>query len=620
MPLAIAEIRDLKAYIDQWIPIVPARDGPGQVISQFNLVNGLNWGSGDGRYVTVQANYQSQYLFFRDEVIGISNTNKNIPGPTLVIRPFMFSHDALCRNQSVGWWRELDTLGGGSGTGTVNRVRVGQPNLQTGQQKVYWFNVARGGHCELSATTGAFLAANVFPALAFGDFIGSTVADTVIDTVGEWRVQTAVAPLQRIYSALSFEGITNSTGYQCTPGAAADAGNLDGIARGGTSHPLGLTLVHADLGNFIGGGAGNAFGARWLWVDNNTGLCVGVLGLPPLANSSSTNTFKEDSIDGSTFSWKTAQFVPDAGSTFGQPKGEIHLFTNLSAAFPKTAQTIVAPEMTFTANVVRNYVAVHDFNPFNVQSGTVRVHNRRRFLGSYDIPIGPVISGGFSPSDASDTLNERSVGIVYHPPSRTYINVCGHPEAIPSIGVTPAVGTHRIIRFRRAPVIDRISKPTPTSEVNENRTIDVRVIVTTDLGDRAAGAAVSFTYYRNSTRALQFNGTTQAATPYVVAAGQIDNDGTLDVRSGASVDGGGTLLTTPGQYTINFGTGTLTPVGSWPAAQIFVRYRHRNVRLTPGHGTLLATSTIADANGVGLARIRYGASLAGELDGIEATA
>lgn len=613
MSLEVIEIRDLRDFTKDYIDAVVERDLPGASFAS-DTSTGWNMAWGDGETPDTDPWY-SVYHHIRDEIIGITiGSKKLVDNITIALRAAIHSRDALCRNPSVGWYREGDTLFGGNSTfATHLRLKIGQPNLQTGEQKLYARSVALGGHVEIDASSGSLVGGLIWPNIP-NDFVGSTVSDTNIDTAGEWRVTTGANPEQRSYNPVIFEGITSSAGYvgETSPSA--------GILRGGNSHPSGLALISADATNFVGGGSGNAVGERWIWVDLATGLAVGVLGLPTRVDSGSTNVFHEPSIDGRTFDWRIAQFVPDPGSTFAQPKGEIHLSTALADTFVLPGQSVVAPEQTFTSTVVRNYVAVHDFNPFNVASGTVRVHNRRRFLGKVDVPQQPIISGGFNATNSGST-DRRNVTMIYHPPSRTYIVTAGHPaNSNNNEADAPAVGNSRIIRFRRAVVVDNISKPTPTTEVNENRTIKLRTVVSTDLGDRSSGVTVSFDHYRLSTRAETFNGTTQAATPYVVAAAEIDDDGHLDVRQGASVDGAGTPLVQGVDFTVNFGTGTLTPASSWPSASIYVRYRHRGVRRTPAHGTLLSSSAVTDANGNAYALVRYGDNLDGEIDGLEATA
>ena len=79
------------------------------------------------------------------------------------------------------------------------------------------------------------------------------------------------------------------------------------------------------------------------------------------------------------------------------------------------------------------------------------------------------------------------------------------------------------------------------------------------------------------------------------------------------IEGGGN------DYTVNYGTGVLTPVGSWPTDTIYVRYRHRQVKLTPGHGTLQNSSGTTDNDGNVFAVIQYGTNVGAEIDTLLAT-
>ena len=144
--------------------------------------------------------------------------------------------------------------------------------------------------------------------------------------------------------------------------------------------------------------------------------------------------------------------------------------------------------------------------------------------------------------------------------------------------------------------------------------------VINDVGDRAISAPVTFELFRVSTRDEQFDGTATGAGTYTVSTDEIDDDGHLAVYEGGSVDTGGTLLVETTDYTVAYGTGVLTPVGSWPTDTISVRWRHRGVRVGTGHGTLLNASSTTDGFGLAFASITYGADLDGELDELEATA
>jgi hypothetical protein len=240
------------------------------------------------------------------------------------------------------------------------------------------------------------------------------------------------------------------------------------------------------------------------------------------------------------------------------------------------------------------------------------------------VPVDPIQLGGrtLSTSTTNTSFDSRSRHIFYHPPSRTYINHQGSSEFANSEGADdPRVGDSRIIRWRRAVTVAAIGQPVPETAVTEDRTIRARVDAIDDVGARAVSAPVVFELFKVSTRDEQFDGTALGSGTYTVDQNEIDDDGHLEVREQGGVDdGGGILLVETTDYTVAYATGILTPVGSWPTETIHVRYRHRDVRVGTGHGTLLTGSTITDVSGIAFARITYGSNLEGELDELEATA
>lgn len=603
MPLEVVEIKDLRDFTKSFVTDVIVADSSGATFNDTST--GWDLGIGDGTARGGDHLY-GVYDHIRDRYYFHCQLTKRDGASATALRPSTYCRDALCRNSSIGWWRDqIDVY-----SGTQLRLKVGNPNLQTGVQKIYCYNTAQNNHYEINPLTGDPLGgADLWPNVS-GDFLTGPQAT---GNDGYWLAASGGNPGQALFMPVIFEGITSTVGWE--PDGASNEGIL---WANGNSHPKGLALMTVEAVNF---GGGSNLARRWIWVDLDTGEAAGVLGVPVVANSSNTNPFAEPTIDGRNFVWTHAQFVPDTDSTPSTPKGELHFSTTLdTAANEINGVTVEAPTQTFSSVVTRQYVAVYDFNPFNAGTGTVRQHNRRIFLGILDQPQEPIIDGGADSDGTDDGVNNRSTNVTYHPPSRTYFTVVGRPDAFESTNSdNPVAGHSRIIRWRRAVVVDRISQPTPTTAVTENRTIRSRVVCHTDLGERAVGVAVSFVLSRLSTRAESFDGTATGAGTYTVEADEIDEDQTLDVRSGNDVDNGGTLLAETTDYTVNYATGVLTPVGSWPSATIYVRYRHRNVKLTPGHGTLLSPSTVTDGNGNAFALIQYEGDQEGEIDSLAAT-
>lgn len=591
MPLVVSEIRDLRDYTQAFANNIISRDVTQNVGAGYNFIPPMG-------HETGQHFENLAYDFIRDRIMFRIFGIKELPGGAVGVEPGVISIDALCRNESIGWY--VPTL---DFTGQLVRWKTGQPNLQNGTQKLYGFaNVAGNFHFELNPNDGSQIVLDLWPNVV-NDFTGG---QATTGNAGFWTDLGA----QIGWNVTIFDGITDST---LMPEIVI-----------GNSHPKGLALMHVFAVNLDGG---TNLTARWTWIDLDTGNAVGLLNIPIEADTNSLNPTAEPSIDGKDFPWLSTQFVPDEGSTFAKPKGELHVFMDSGSvnSFDLAGQTITAPEQTFVSTILRQYVSVFDFNPFGVTAGTVRTHLRNIFKGSVHIPYEPIISGGNTtapPTQGNDNFSVRMRDLFYHPPSRTYISIQGTSEFTNSEGADdPRIGDSRIIRFRRARTISSIGKPVPESAVTESRTIRARTIALDDIGEVANSAPVTFSSFKVSTRDEQFDGTTQTTTPYVVAQGEIDDDGHLEVREQGGVDdGGGILLVETTDYTVNHGTGTLTPVGSWPTETIHIRYRHRSVRVGTGHGTLLSATGTTDAEGVAIARIQYGTNIEGELDELEVTA
>ena len=632
MPLRIVEITDLRDFTREFVNVklLPNLDPHNQDLSE-----GINLGNSDG--TTSGGEYTYGNYFHNADLYGWWQPNEKKDSGTLLrtVYGFFYATDALHRDTSRGW-ADTNTYQPtfGSATGrsypfgatSKRRFIVGQPNLQTGEQLWYYWGDLSGSptgapevyvagwhsfHCATGARETFF--ANAWP--NWSHPLNSLAAGAIDgNTAGYWHANSGVNGNQDEYHAIVFEGITDTTG-----GMPGETHASAGMIRGGTSHPLGLMLVRARESNFLGDGPSNDLGTRWLWIDIDTGLAVGILGQAGLANTRSNNTFHDESLDHKHFDWQKIQFVPDPGSTFAQPKGELHFFLSEDGRFELPGRTVEGPDGDFTSLTSRQYVKVVDFNPFNATTGGVRVHNRVRFLGILDTPCEPIQDGGVSLPRSGTTHNRRSPGCYYHPPSRTWCNSQSSFENANNAGTDePAVGASRFMRWARQADVDEVTHPVVLESVRANSRMTVRTRLITDFGEPIAGETVHFRTNRQSTRDEQFNGTTQATSNYVVSQGVIDDDNSLEVYESAGIDDGGTLLTLGVDYTVSsYATGTLAPVGSWPTDTVSVRYRHRSSVVRPGYGTLINSSAVSDASGVATALIELDANLEGELIGLE---
>ena len=635
MPLKVVEISDLRDFTREF---VTNRGLSNMDPHNQDLSEGVNLGNSDGTSGGSEYTY-GHYCHIAEQYLWWQITETKDSGTLLrTLYPAIYAHDALCRDTDKGWWiphtyqPNFGSITGRSfhfGGTAKRRFIIGQPNLDTGEQVFYYYGDLSGspnsapetyviGWHSFNVLDGSRdqWNVNIYPNLNAG--LDSTSGGAATGaTAGYWEANNGVNGNQDEYCPIIFEGITDTTG-----GMPGETHPSAGMLRGGTSHPEGLMLIRARVSNFNGDGTSNDLGTRMIWVDLDTGLAVGILGLPSIVNSQSSNPFHENSINLRQFDWQRWQFVPDPGSSFAQPKGELHAFLAEDSRFELHDQSVeVAGETPFTSTVNRQYVSVWDFNPFNVTGGTVRVHNRRRFVGILDTPCEPIQDGGVSLDAFGTTHVRRSPSIYYHPPSRSYINVQSSFENANNAGTDePAAGASRIIRWARQTQVDKVSHPIPIGEPRANGRITIRSKITNDFDQPIAGETVYFRLNRQSTRDEQFDGTTQAGTNYVVANAVIDDDASLEVYEGAGIDDGGVLLELGVDYTVSsYTTGTLAPVGSWPTDTVSVRYRHRSVPLTTDvPATLLNASAVSNANGVVSAQVQFGEFSEGELIGFEA--
>ena len=632
MPLEIVEIKDLRTFVRAFLEA--NRD---RMFDDQDLTEGYDFGNGDGRNANQReggAFLQGPNLYMYRQALNKNNLAAD-SGQNPAARNAIYATDALLRDPGDGWWQPTiefrTTLGGlqierhfgGLTSFEIAFLIPGQMDPSSRAQAFYLYGITDGIQPDADIRNyvrgwHSFQASDAEPIERFEDLWPNISANMVITNGGAlsgqegyWRVAFQTG----IY-AIAFEGITDTTG-----GMPGETDSNAGMIRGGTSHPKGLLLTRPSAVNFLGDGIPNNLDTRWTWVDLDTGLAVGVLGLPAIVDSESDSDFSENRIGPSNFIWSSIQFVADEGSSFARPKGEIHLGMVVDDQNEINNHPIVDPGGNdFTATVSRQFVVVHDFNPFNETSGRVRVHNRRTFLGEIDTPFGPIISGGSTAPGFGTTHNNRSPKIYYDPQSQTYVGQ-QHVWQTPGGDIAdldqPIVGASRLIRWRRQTAISDISQPTPFDAVTESSTILAQMVVSDDFGIPVAGTTIHFQTERQSTRDEGFSGTTQGSSDYVVARGVIDNDGSLEVRSGGGIDIGGALLTIGVDYTVSdFATGTLSPVGSWPSAVISVRYRHRSAPVTPGFGTLLGATAVTNEIGIVNAAIELGPNLEGEIIGL----
>ena len=624
MSQRIVEMRDVGAFANAFIA---SRGTRNMDAHNQNLIDGVTLGPADG---SNSAGYAyGIYLQTTDTYLWYQSTEKKLSsdGTTRTLYPFVYATDAMYQNPDVGWAQPItflpNPLSGGSAFtffdgGTIHRFICGQPNMRTLEQYFYW-------HQSSSDWTRYRAADATIPDAESNDIwpnIGaSMITNGAVDgsTAGYWTAADGGSTTTR-WHGIVFEGITDTS-----DGMPGETDSRAGMIRGSSTHPKGLGLFRSDRFNFEGSGTpSDTTKQTWLWVDLDTGLAVGKLGVRTLAGSDNTvdTDWQEPSINRRNgFFWDTVQFVPDVDSSFSRPKGELHFSLASESAYTNTNETIEQPDSGgsyVSGETFEVLTAIYDFNPFNEVTGPERIHNRQTSRMFRRVPYQPIIRGGNSLVENSGSRYDHlSGGSYYHPPSRTYANVqCNSISNQNADAGAPIAGTHRIIRWARDLEVDGVGDPAPDSAVIENAASYFDVYVTNKIAGPVPEHTVYFQTFRASTRAETFDGTAQGASAYVVDNGVIDPDMSLDVREGANVDSGGTLLVEGVDYTVTYTTGTLTPIGSWPTDDIYVRYRHRSVPISPGWGTLSASSAVTDVNGKATAIVTFPDTLDGELFGL----
>lgn len=623
MSQRIVEMRDVGAFANAFIA---SRGTRNMDAHNQDLTDGITLGPADGA-VSGGPYANGIYLQTTDTYLWFQSVEKKDPLLVRTVFPFVYATDALYRNPDVGWAQPMIFLPNPSsgasafdffGGQAVARLICGQPNMRTLEQNFYWYQSSGRWtrYRAADATIPGTDSDDIWPNIG-QDMITNGAVDG--STAGYWTAADGGSVTTRWHGVV-FEGITDTS-----DGMPGETDPRAGMIRGSSTHPKGLGLFRSDRFNFEGSGTpSDTTKQTWLWVDLDTGLAVGILGVEALAGSDNTvdTDWQEPSFNKRNgFFWDNVQFVPDVDSSFSKPKGELHFALSSESAYTNTSVTIDQPDSGgsyVSTETNEQLIKVYDFNPFNQTTGPERIHLRRTQTAFVQNPYQPVIRGGNTINELSGSRYDHLGSTVYyHPPSRTYVNVQCNTTSAQNAGTgEPAAGTHRIIRWDRDLTVDAVGYPFPDAAVTENGASYFDVLVTNDISGPIFEHTVYFQTFRASTRAETFDGTAQGASAYVVDNAVIDEDGSLDVREGGNVDSGGTLLVEGVDYTVTYATGTLTPIGSWPTDDIYVRYRHRSVEISPGWGTLSASSALTNIEGIATAVVTFPDNLDGELVGL----
>ncbi len=442
---------------------------------------------------------------------------------------------------------------------------MGQPDLQTLAQTMYCGRnadvVRRLNVDTLSQTQPAFTGAN-------GDFVINT-GGIAAATPGGW------VSFENI--GIFFEGLTDGI-----PGVTP--------LVGANVYPQGLFLSQVHDGTPLSDSVRRFGWPAWIDIDLRRAVAV----VPDIASrvtTTVTEPFYETPIDGDTFDWAFAQYIPDTDATLATPKGLL-LQHNRSEI----------PIIAGGVGVLRTYVRFTDFNPFGVASAVgvpTRTNGRIRLNSRCLANVGP----HFDLAGQATLQNPTGIHIFFDSKNGRFVQFMG----------TLAAGTvgdpNRCTVGFFLPVADPviITQPIAREVSRTNDIIDYDSAVLGDLGERINGQIIDWTLTRRSTELEVLDASTFPGTSTVVNA-PIDesvpaaNEGTLSVIA----DGVPLVETT--DYTVVLSTGVITWVTDQSGATVVTAtYEHRLTPAAPPndatHGTLLADTSISDENGVVTTRI-----------------
>ena len=285
------------------------------------------------------------------------------------------------------------------------------------------------------------------------------------------------------------------------------------------------------------------------------------------------------------------QFVPDADSRHEAPKGRI--FCSLRGLEP------VADEFRF-------YVQTYDWNPTGASGSPERVHQRLGISSRclIDAPAtsttvlgvspGRVRVGGTNPVQEEHMMFDTGRGRVLMFSSVTDAG---------GAGGNPRTGCHNIIEFFQSADLEFLRPPQSLAPPSTGRVVIFDTDTRGDLGEVIGGKVINWSIEATSTEGeiIDVSGSTPG-DPFTLANGPIN----LTIDYPKTVYKGVNPLTEGVHFDWNTTqVDFIAPEPVDPGFIYTVDYAHTDDPVTPAHGTLLAATSITDAEGLGQARVRY---------------
>jgi hypothetical protein len=471
------------------------------------------------------------------------------------------------------------------GLGAITTLQNDQFDPATSAQRIFLANAGSGNIDELDPNTLG-LTTDVFDEGPNGIFQNTISGPPTGD--GNWQ--------SLVSTNLFFTGLKN--GIRVTSGEVNNANgnknNVETLTSGVNVHPDGLYLANLNTGTLEGNNVTRSFG----WVDIRTRRLVGLIGaeedglstgipsfFPLEVAANPTGNSSESEINGRTFQWICAQYLPDPDATFAIPKGELIFIPRLE---------IPSINVPVLGDVQEVYIRITDFNPFNVaaaEGSRDRQHGRKRLTSA-------IIFNVFVPFDLTGQNpmnNPANPSVQFDPLRGRWVMVVADGTSLEPFPIDTNYQTVGFFSRSVDPVI--VTSPAARDVPRTNDVVEFESFVGGDLGEPVGGSQIDWTLNRRSTEgelldASTFPGTSTVANPPIDDVSPSIPEGTLVVIAD------GTTLVEGADYSVVLSTGIITWITDQSgAAVVTATYEHRSTGASPAHGTLLTSASTSDEGG-----------------------
>lgn len=324
--------------------------------------------------------------------------------------------------------------------------------------------------------------------------------------------------------------------------------------------------------------------------------------------SASANEFGRPAVfDEPDIKFVGIQFLADDQSTKDKPKGELMMFSRITAPL--------------TPDDGRVYIKFVDFNPSSVAGTPNRIHLRETFFSRINLTLNSVPTG-----DPPSPLNGLPSAVAELQMPNVWFTTEGQRliNVMATDGHTAGFGNTHIVQANKSVVAQIVTAPAPKSEPRTNTTVGYRSEVLGDLGEKVSNVVVDWTALRQSTVSEILLTTPTPGETVTVANVPIDRGILFDPGFAVLEDGVPLVEGGGNDYTVNEALGEITFLSPKPLAggEVYtIRYAHTAAPASPSHGTIVDSQVFSDVNGVAETRITFPdtAALVGHIDEIKAT-